>query len=196
MSYLEASEVVVGIDEVGRGAWAGPVVAVAVILPPHLIVDGLRDSKLLSPLRRRALDRDIRRLALAVGLGWVSAAEVDEQGLSWAVRQSGLRALANLDASFDLAILDGKHNYLADTQRSITLVKADQLVAPVAAGSVVAKVARDRYLERLASRYPGYGFELHKGYGTLAHTQSLARLGPSFVHRRSYQPVQAALEVR
>ncbi len=192
MSYVEAGEIVVGIDEVGRGAWAGPVVAAAVILPPHLAIDGLRDSKLLLPASRRELDREIRRQALAVGLGWVAAAEVDEHGLTWAVCHSGLRALANLSSKFDLVMLDGKHNYLAQAHRSVALVKADQLVVPVAAGSVVAKVARDRYLERLSCKFPGYGFELHKGYGTQSHIKALAGLGPCAAHRQSWRPLLGA----
>jgi ribonuclease HII len=140
----------------------------------------------LTPLSRRRLDREIRRQALAVGLGWVSAAEVDREGLSWAVKQSGLRALAALDRAFELVILDGNHNYLAAEHPSMTLVKADQLVTPVAAGSVVAKVARDRYMEGLARRYPGYGLEQHKGYGTRIHAEAVALLGTCDVHRRSW----------
>jgi ribonuclease HII len=188
LSYLDAGQVVAGVDEVGRGAWAGPVVAGAVILPPHSLIDGLNDSKLLTSKRRLELNRVIRRRALAVGLGWVSAAEVDAEGLTWAVQQSGLRALAALDTAFDLVMLDGKHNYLAGRHASQTLVKADQLVVPVAAGSVVAKVARDRYMEGLAKRYPGYAFDKHKGYGTKAHAAALAKRGPTDIHRRTWGP--------
>lgn len=195
LSYLESGQVVVGIDEVGRGAWAGPVTAGAVILEPHLVIDGLRDSKLLTPLARRRLNRTLRAQAQAVGLGWVSATEVDEQGLSWAVRESGLRALTALDRSFDIVILDGKFNYLTGYHPSITLVKADSLVTPVAAASVVAKVARDHYLERLARRYPDYGFASHKGYGTRAHAAAIAQLGCSPHHRRSWGPLAEAANV-
>jgi ribonuclease HII len=187
---VAAGQVVAGVDEVGRGAWAGPVVAGAVILPPGVTLEGLNDSKLLTPLARRRLDREVRAAAVAVGLGWVSAAEVDLRGLSWAVQMSGLRALAGLEMEFDLVMLDGKHNYLADHHPARTLVKADQLVVPVAAASVVAKVARDRYLERLAGRYPGYGFERHKGYGTRAHAAALAELGACEEHRRSWGPLK------
>lgn len=194
MAYVKAGEVVVGMDEVGRGAWAGPVVAGAVILPPRLVIDGLRDSKLVAAARRRELDREIRRRALAVGLGWVAAAEVDAHGLSWAVHQSGLRALTDLGVDFDRVILDGKHNYLSATHSSVALVKADQLVTPVAAGSIVAKVARDRYMEMLARRHQEYGFDQHKGYGTKAHQEALTRLGVCDVHRRSFRPVQLLLE--
>ncbi len=195
LSYLAAGQVVVGVDEVGRGAWAGPVVAGAVVLPPGLQLPGLADSKLLSAPARRRLDRQIRAQALAVGLGWVAPAEVDAQGLSWAVRQSGLRALAELvlagGLAYDLVVLDGKHNYLAGESKSMALVKADALVTPVAAASVVAKVARDRYMELLARRYVGYGFERHVGYGTAMHRATLAESGVSALHRRSVRPVAA-----
>ena len=185
---VAAGRVVAGVDEVGRGAWAGPVVAGAVIFTPAASIPGLRDSKLLTPPARRQLDREIRRRAVAVGLGWVSAAEVDGQGLSWAVQASGLRALAALEQAFDLVMLDGKHNYLEGHQPARVAVKADQLIVPVAAASVVAKVARDRYMERLARRYAGYGFEQHKGYGTRAHAEALMQLGASPAHRRSWGP--------
>src|SRR5437899_6409714 len=131
LSYLEQGKVVVGIDEVGRGALAGPVTAAAVILPERLYLRGLNDSKLLDPLARRRLDRQIRTHAIAVGLGWASHEEINERGLSWAVRQSGLRALADLSADFDVVILDGNHNYLKDSHDSVAIVKADQKVASV-----------------------------------------------------------------
>ncbi|MDB5178769.1 MAG: Ribonuclease [Patescibacteria group bacterium] len=192
-AHVRAGRTVIGIDEVGRGAWAGPVVAGAVILPPNLRLPGVRDSKLLSPAARERLSRDIRRQALAIGIGWVAPAEVDAHGLSWAVRESGLRALAGLGSSPDtIVILDGRHNYLQDTaHESQAIVKADALIVPVAAASVVAKVARDRYMALLARRAPGYGFELHKGYGTRVHQAALATLGPSPHHRLSFAPLRA-----
>lgn len=196
----ETSGIVVGIDEVGRGAWAGPVVAAAVVLSHGLTIPGLADSKLLTAQRRRALDRHIRSLATAVGLGWVAAAEVDAHGLTWAVRQSGLRALADLAGDPPAEppvriILDGNHNYLRDTHPSIAIIKADALIVPVAAASVVAKVARDRYMQILARLHAGYGFESHVGYGTAAHQAALRQLGPSPQHRRLFQPIQGIIHV-
>lgn len=188
--------VTVGVDEVGRGAWAGPVVAAAVVLSHGAVIDGVRDSKLLTRLARERITRDIRRQASAIGLGWVAATEVDEQGLSWAVRESGLRALAALapsvPSSFEV-ILDGNHNYLAGLHNSVAIVKADAKIVPVAAASVVAKVARDRYMAMLARRHPGYGFELHKGYGTAVHRRALSELGSCIQHRRSWSPLMEAL---
>ncbi len=192
-------QVVAGVDEVGRGAWAGPVVAAAVVLPAGRQLAGLADSKLLPPVMRQRLDRIIRRQAVAVGLGWVAAAEVDAHGLTWAVRESGQRALTALGLAFDLVILDGKHNYLEGLLPARTFVKADALITPVAAASVVAKVARDRHLRQLASQHRGYGFGQHKGYGTPAHAAALRRLGPSAEHRLSYAPLralQAAADLR
>lgn len=194
-----ASAPVIGIDEVGRGAWAGPVVAGAVILPWGLQLNDLADSKLVPPARRLMLDRLIRRSATVIGLGWVSAAEVDTQGLTWAVRQSGLRALADLALACDYQsavvstpaiILDGRHNYLKDTHPSIAIVKADSLITPVAAASIVAKVARDRYMQMLARLHPGYAFERHVGYGTTAHRTALSLLGLCPHHRRSFAPLK------
>ena len=182
-------DLIVGIDEVGRGAWAGPVTAAAVILPYGLQLPGLDDSKRLTPKRRVTLDRLIRRSATAVGIGWVTPVEVDEFGLSWAVRTSSLRALAMLPA-FGQVILDGRHNFLAASHGSVAYVGADATITPVAAASVVAKVARDRYLEVLERRFPGYGLAAHKGYGTPQHRLALSELGVCAVHRRSYRPLR------
>jgi ribonuclease HII len=184
---------VAGIDEVGRGCWAGPVVAASVILPPRLRLPGVTDSKLLSHPRRVELARLIKRRAVAVGIGWVSAADIDAHGLTWAVRQSGLRALERMQHSYDAVLLDGNHNYLRDICPAQAIIKGDQLSLQVAAASIVAKVARDYYMTRLARALPGYGFELHKGYGTPAHRRALAELGPSPCHRQSWAPF-AALE--
>ena len=191
MSYVKQGRTIVGIDEVGRGAWAGPVTAAAVILPPRMRVPGLADSKLLSPAAREKLNVVIRRKALAVGIGWVSSEELDANGLTWAVRQSGLRALANMnltEADY-IVILDGKHNYLRDTHQSQAIVKADGTIMPVAAASVIAKVARDRYMVSVSKRTKDYGFESHKGYGTAFHQAALASLGLSSIHRRSFAPI-------
>jgi ribonuclease HII len=187
---MASGHTIIGIDEVGRGAWAGPVVAGAVELPPGLAVAGLSDSKLITPAARARLDRTIRRLAVRIGIGWVSPVEIDQFGLAWAVRESGQRALlACAPAPGYHVMLDGSHNYLAGLHPSSVAVKADAHIAPVSAASVIAKVARDRYMTRLSRRYKGYGYELHKGYGTSLHQARLASLGPSAVHRLSFKPV-------
>jgi ribonuclease HII len=182
---------VAGIDEVGRGCWAGPVVAAAVILPPRLRLPGVTDSKLVPAGRRVELARLIKRHALAVGVGWVGSADLDAHGLTWAVQQSGLRALAGMTVPYDAVLLDGNHNYLRDHCYTQTVIKGDQLSLSIAAASIVAKVARDHYMTRLSYRYPNYGFEQHKGYGTPAHRRALMELGLTPHHRQSWTPLAA-----
>ena len=177
----------------GRGCWAGPVVAAAVSLPYGLKLEKLNDSKLVSLQGRLRLDREIRRTALSIRLGWASAEEVDQQGLTWAVRQSSLRALVHLGQLPDIVILDGRHNFLQDLYSSQAIIKADALVVPVSAASIVAKVARDGYMALMDTRYPGYGFGVHMGYGTQRHRQALRELGISPLHRRSYRPIKELL---
>ncbi|NLE76057.1 MAG: ribonuclease HII [Chloroflexi bacterium] len=189
---------VAGLDEAGRGAWAGPVAAAAVILPPHPTVEalqlwrGLDDSKKLSPRQRERLYPCIWSLALAVGVGLASAAEVDRLNVLQATRLAMQRALAQLPATPGCLLLD--HLTLPQValpQRPIP--HGDALVLSIAAASVVAKVTRDRLMVQMAADYPGYGFEQHKGYGTAAHCQALQRLGPCQAHRASYRPVAALL---
>ena len=182
--------VVAGIDEVGRGSWAGPVVAAAVILPSDCRLDAVRDSKLLSGARRRQLVAAIQTTAVDFALGWATSQEVDTEGLTAAVRLSGLRALAGLKTAFDFVILDGKHNYLVGHHPAEASVKADQTSLNVAAASILAKVARDDFMIQADVSYPGYGFANHKGYGTAAHRSALTQ-GLSPLHRRSYLPLRA-----
>jgi ribonuclease HII len=184
---------VAGVDEVGRGALAGPLVAAAVILPPTpRIADqlaGVRDSKLLSPQARRALDQRIRAVALSVGLAVVPAALVDAAGLAAAGRLALCRAVAALDCAPDFVLVDG-FRLLGSTIPHLALVRGDARCLSVAAASVVAKVARDRWMCALHARYPHYGFDRHKGYGTLIHRAALAALGPCPEHRRTYEPLR------
>lgn len=188
---VPSSIICAGIDEVGRGAWAGPVVAAAVILPYGLAFDGLGDSKRVPQAARLRLDREIRRHATTIGIGWVGPAEIDAYGLSWAVRQSGLRALAALSGHADAILLDGKHNYLADDPRSSVTIHGDALIVPIAAASIIAKVARDTYMEALGRVMPAFRFGAHKGYGTALHRQALERYGATIYHRMSYKPLRA-----
>ncbi len=182
---------VAGIDEVGRGCWAGPVVAAAVILPPRVRLSGVTDSKLLSHQRRVELARLIKRRSLAVGIGWVSPADIDAHGLSWAVHQSGLRALDGMAHPYDAVLLDGNHNYLRDHCYSQTIIKGDRLSYSIAAASIVAKVARDQYMMLLHQLYPEYNFASNKGYGTPHHAR-VVREQLSPLHRRLFKPVQLA----
>jgi ribonuclease HII len=178
----------VGIDEVGRGCWAGPVVAGAVLL--HRPIAGLKDSKKLSRLQRDKLAAIIHAQARAVGLGWVSPAELDEIGLTAAVRLAMQRALAQITASYNEIIIDGNYNFLPDLVEARTVIKADATIACVSAASIVAKVARDNYMSEQALLYPEYGFNTHVGYGTALHLAMLQKCGTCSLHRLSFRPIQ------
>jgi ribonuclease HII len=185
---------VAGLDEAGRGAWAGPVCAAAVVLPldrPDLAdaLCGVRDSKQLSPARREALLPLILEVAESVSTGWAAPAEVDELGILPATRQAFTRAVVGLNGQVDALLLD--HVRLPDLdlpQRA--LPKADVHCLSVAAASIVAKVTRDRLMMTLDEEFPGYGFARHKGYGTRHHRLMLAQLGPSPIHRMSWRPIR------
>lgn len=189
--------ITVGIDEVGRGCWAGPLVAGAVILPTDFLLKNcplaIRDSKKMTRKQREAATAWIHEHAAAAGLGWVEPAEIDALGLTESVRLAMQRALAEIKPAYDEIIVDGNINYFADNPRARALVKADDSVPCVSAASIVAKVARDAYMANLGERYAGYGFEKHVGYGTAAHLAALKALGVSDIHRLSYKPVRALL---
>ena len=168
---------ILGIDEVGRGPWAGPLVVGACVLGDAQI-EGLTDSKKLTPKKREALAPIIREQA-AVGLGWISAEELDRIGLSQALCKAARAAVKQIKVPFHEIIIDGTVNFLRDTPLAShvqVLKKADLLVPEVSAASIVAKVARDEYMYQLAKKYPGYGFEKHVGYGTAAHKAALEKL--------------------
>jgi ribonuclease HII len=145
----------------------------------------------MSSVSRELAETGIRDVASAVGIGWVSAEEVDSVGLTQAVRLAMWRALDMIDLKYDSVIIDGNFNFLPDEPRVSTMVKADALVPAVSAASIVAKVARDRWMAEASQRFPGYGFERHVGYGTRQHTEALRILGPCELHRRSFRPVAA-----
>jgi ribonuclease HII len=180
---------IVGMDEVGRGCWAGPLVAGAVLLGDR--IEGLRDSKKLSKARRETLDIQIREKAMGFGLGWVWPAEIDEHGLTWAVKTAMERAFAEINVDYDEIIIDGNINYFQSNPKAKAVIKADDIVPAVSAASIIAKVARDNYMATLGEKYSGYGFASHVGYGTAAHISALKLLGVSDIHRKSYKPIKA-----
>lgn len=183
--YGEGFEVICGVDEAGRGPLAGPVCAAAVILPPHLEIPGLTDSKKLSDKRRRELMPVIKEQAIAYGIGFASHEEIDEINILQATFLAMERALAELGHKPDLTLIDG--NRQKDFGVPVrTVVKGDSLSANIAAASVLAKVTRDDLMEAMAAEYPQYGFEIHKGYGTKAHYAALAEHGPCPIHRMSF----------
>ena len=181
---------VIGIYEVGRGCWAGPLLVVAARQTATLPV-GLADSKKLSKLQRTALFTGITA-SCDLGEGWVQPAEVDELGLTQAMRLGVERALLAIGADpSDHIIMDGTYNYCAPEFTQVECVaKADDLHPIVSAASIYAKVLRDDYMTQSITQYPGYGFEKHVGYGTALHKQALQALGVCQLHRRSYKPVQ------
>ncbi len=176
---------IVGIDEVGRGAWAGPLVVGAVLLGGASI-DGLTDSKLLTRMQRETLDQEIRQKAVDVGLGWVSAKHIDQIGLTEALKLASRRAIAHIRSPYDEIVIDGTVKFL-DAAR--VMKKADLLIPSVSAASIVAKVARDNYMRHVDSIFPGYAFQAHVGYGTAKHRQAIADLGVTPLHRVSYEPL-------
>lgn len=174
-----------GIDEAGRGPLAGPVCAAAVILPEGLEIPGLNDSKKLTDKKRRKLFPIIEEQALAYGIGWASQEEIDDINILQATFLAMSRAVEQLNIRPDLALVDGNRAPTLDLPVE-TVVKGDSLSASIAAASVLAKVSRDDVMLRMAEEYPGYGFEVHKGYGTKAHYEALRTFGPSPIHRRTF----------
>ena len=183
---------VAGVDEVGVGAWAGPVIAAAVVLPRELSLIGLNDSKLLSAKRRAALFYAIRQCALAIGVGRVEVAEIDRLNIYWAAMLARQRAVEALPLTPVHVVVDGKRRIMGLNLPQTPIVEGDRLHPSISAASIIAKVTRDRLMVELGALYPGYGFEQHKGYGTPAHLAALMQLGPLPVHRHSYRPVITA----
>jgi len=183
--FAEGYSLVCGVDEAGRGPLAGPVCAAAVILPPHLEIPGLNDSKKLTDKRRRELYPVIKERAVAYGIAFATHEEIDSINILQATYLAMERALAQLTVKPDIALIDG--NRAKDFGLPVkTVVHGDSLSASIAAASVLAKVTRDDLMLRLAEEYPQYGFEIHKGYGTKAHYEALAAYGPSPIHRMTF----------
>jgi len=182
---------VAGVDEVGRGPLAGPVIAAAVILDPSRPIIGLRDSKKLSAGRRAELAQIIESQALAVGIGRAEVAEIDLLNILRASLLAMERAVANLALQPDVVYVDGNVTPSL-AMPAVAVIGGDDRVASISAASIVAKVFRDREMDRAAAHYPNYGFERHKGYATAAHLEAIERFGPSPLHRLSFAPIRQA----
>jgi len=179
---------IAGLDEAGRGAWAGPIVASAVILPPKLKIIGLRDSKLLSPGRREALYVNIKKNAVGIGIGIVSEKIIDNQGIISATRQAFLQAIDGLVGQADYLLIDGikifDHNLPYEF-----FVNGDKKIMSISAASIIAKFTRDNILNEYHKQYPEYSFDKHKGYGTKLHQEKILQHGVCAIHRISFKPI-------
>ena len=174
-----------GVDEAGRGPLAGPVCAAAVILPRGIMIEGLNDSKKLSKKRREALYDEIVRVAIACGVAFASVEEIEEKNILEATFLAMNRAIEKLSVRPALALIDGNRNKgIAVPSRCV--IGGDGKCADIAAASILAKVTRDRYMLEMAEKYPQYGFDRHKGYGTAAHYAAIREFGPSPIHRMSF----------
>jgi len=183
--YADGVNVICGVDEAGRGPLAGPVCASAVILPAHLDIPGLTDSKKLTDKKRRELFPVIQEQAIAWGIGMASCEEIDEINILQATFLAMQRALEQLNVRPDLVLIDG--NRAKDFGLPVkTVIKGDSLSMNIAAASILAKVTRDDWMIRMAQNYPQYAFDIHKGYGTKAHYAALTELGPCPIHRKTF----------
>ena len=183
--FDSGTKLICGVDEAGRGPLAGPVCAAAVILPAHIDIPGLNDSKKLSDKRRRELYPVIMEQAVAYGIGLADHNEIDEINILQATFLAMERAIGALNIKPELALIDG--NRTKDFGIPVkTVVHGDSLSASIAAASILAKVTRDDIMMKMAEEYPQYGFEIHKGYGTKAHYQALSNYGPSPIHRMTF----------
>ncbi|WP_425100290.1 ribonuclease HII [Tropicibacter sp. S64] len=183
---------VAGVDEVGRGPLAGPVVAAAVVLNPEAFPEGLRDSKMLSPKRREAMTLLIRQQA-EVGIGFASVEEIDKINILQATYLAMRRALAALPRPPDHALIDGNRNPSDLPCPGTPIVRGDSKSPSIAAASIVAKTWRDDVMKKIATQYPGYGWETNAGYPTKCHKDALRNLGVTPHHRRSFRPVHNIL---
>jgi ribonuclease HII len=196
----QGHRLIAGVDEAGRGAWAGPVIAAAVILPldkpqvlRELVEAGVDDSKTLTPRQRERLYHLIREKAVAVGMGGVSARFIDRDGILKATRKAMQRAISILPAPPEALLIDAVDlsSLVPLPQRFLPF--GDSLSLSIAAASIVAKVSRDAFMAQLDALYPGYDFARHKGYGTRRHREALERIGASELHRKSFRPVAKLL---
>lgn len=184
---------VCGVDEAGRGPWAGPVSAGAVILNPHDLPAGIDDSKALTHARREALEIEIKARSMAWGVGFASVEEIEAHNILHATGLAMCRAIEAMSIQPAAALVDGNYRFKLPCEVR-TVVGGDGLSLSIAAASILAKTARDRLMVALDEQYPGYGFAGHKGYNAPVHQEALRTLGPCPAHRRSWAPIRALLE--
>ena len=184
---------VCGIDEAGRGPLAGPVVVAACIMPPFLRIDGINDSKQLSEKKREELYKIIIKNAVAYNIVFINEKIIDKINIYEATKKGMLEAIAGLKVEPDYVLIDAMPlNELKTSNKSI--IHGDALSASIAAASILAKVSRDHYMDKMDIKYPNYGFKHHKGYGTKMHMEALEKFGPCKIHRKSFEPVARSLQ--
>lgn len=181
-------QMICGIDEVGRGCFAGPVVAGAVIFPSNSkLIEGIADSKLLNPVKRTELAKKIKELALAWAVGEISVTDINKFGIGQATQMAFSKAVENLQKAADFFLIDAFYVKSLDKLKQKPIVGGDRISASIAAASIIAKVYRDNLMEKLAFEFPNYGFDKHKGYGTSFHRQMIKKFGLSDLHRKSFK---------
>lgn len=185
LHWEQGRRIVVGVDEVGRGSWAGPLTVAAVVIPPDRRVRGIRDSKQLTPARREQLFDRILGWVTAWGVGHASPEECDDVGMSEAQRRAARRALESLGITPDAALVDGKWNFVG-LPHTTMLVGGDRASLSIATASIIAKVTRDRLMQQEAEHYPAFAFDQNKGYPCPRHKIALQGYGPTPIHRRSW----------
>ena len=195
MAKIPKSAIICGLDEVGRGPWAGPLVTCALILSPRHGIAGIRDSKKLSQSQREKIHKTLAKKSY-FGIGVASVKEIDSLGLIKATNLAFIRALADMQTKKgsvvpDLLLVDGRDKLTLPYPHK-SIIRGDDKIRAISAASIVAKVTRDRMMKELAVRYPRYGFEQHKGYGTERHQRALKKYGPCPLHRTSFRPVRTA----
>jgi ribonuclease HII len=192
-AYESGAKVIAGLDEVGRGTLFGPVTAAAVILPRDCKLEGLRDSKLISPKKRQRIAGEIKAQAIAWSVAHVPAAEIDRTNIAAATEMAMYEAIHLLDTTMpDLLLIDAVAVDIPILQ--ISIIHGDAVCGSIAAASIVAKVTRDALMDELDAQYPGYGISQHRGYGTAEHLKALEKLGPTPLHRMTFAPLRRTIE--
>lgn len=192
--YNQGIEYIAGVDEVGRGPLAGPVVAAAVIMPKGFYIEGITDSKKLSEKKRNEFEKLILENAISVGISFMSEKVIDEINIYEASRKAMIDAISKLNPIPEIVLADAMP--LDIEVKTESIIKGDEKSFMIACASIVAKQTRDRFMDELALKYPEYGFEKHKGYPTKYHKEALKKYGVLDIHRRTYKPVQEILEKR
>lgn len=192
--YNQGIEYIAGVDEVGRGPLAGPVVAAAVIMPKGFYIEGITDSKKLSEKKRNEFEKLILENAISVGISFMSEKVIDEINIYEASRKAMIDAISKLNPIPEIVLVDAMP--LDIEVKTESIIKGDEKSFMIACASIVAKQTRDRFMDELALKYPEYGFEKHKGYPTKYHKEALKKYGVLDIHRKTYKPVQELLEKR